>query len=80
MEAFIGLVRNNTEYDLRPQWFFTSSPINRYLTGSIKKWDVEVIGSQLEAFSIAGCELFGTSIRARVLCGDLHLDPDSILA
>nr|VWO95711.1 HTH lysR-type domain-containing protein [Ganoderma boninense] len=58
IEAFIGLVRNNTEYDLRPQWFFTSTPINRYLTGAIKKWDVEVIGSQMEAFAIAGCELF----------------------
>ncbi|PIL35236.1 hypothetical protein GSI_03026 [Ganoderma sinense ZZ0214-1] len=58
IEAFVGLVRNNTEYELRPQWFFTSTPINRYLTGAIKKWDVEVIGSQFEAFSIAGCELF----------------------
>ncbi|PIL26612.1 hypothetical protein GSI_11306 [Ganoderma sinense ZZ0214-1] len=58
IEAFIGLVRNNTEFELRPQWFFTSTPINRYLTGAIKKWDVEVIGSQFEAFSIAGCELF----------------------
>ncbi|KAI1783558.1 hypothetical protein LXA43DRAFT_1102405 [Ganoderma leucocontextum] len=58
VEAFVGLVRNNTEYDLRPQWFFTSPPINRYLTGAIKKWDVEVIGSQMEAFAIAGCEIF----------------------
>ncbi|PIL29412.1 hypothetical protein GSI_09464 [Ganoderma sinense ZZ0214-1] len=58
IEAFVGVVRNNTEYDLRPQWFFTSSTINRYLTGAIKKWDVEVIGSQMEVFSIAGCEIF----------------------
>ncbi|KAI1781973.1 hypothetical protein LXA43DRAFT_1105020 [Ganoderma leucocontextum] len=58
VEAFVGLVRNNTEYELRPQWFFTSPPINRYLTGAIKKWDVEVIGSQMEAFAIAGCEVF----------------------
>ena len=60
VEVFVGLVRNNMEYDLRPQWFFTSPPINHYLTGSIKRWDVKVIGSQMEAFAITGCELFST--------------------
>ena len=80
VEAFIGLVRNNTEYDLRPQWFFTSPPINRYLTGAIKKWDVEVIGSQMEAFAIAGCELFSTWSHLQICSVSKHINPQLTFA
>ena len=52
-------MRNNTEYHMDPRWFFTNCNMNRYLTGSIKRWDVENIGAKLEAFSIAGCDMLG---------------------
>ncbi len=44
---------------MRPRWYFTAPQLNRYFTGSIKRWDVENIGALGEAFSIAGCDLMG---------------------
>ena len=57
IEAFVCIMRNNTGYHMSPKWFFTNPSMNRYLTGAIKKWDVESIGTKLEAFSIAGCDM-----------------------
>ena len=57
IEAFFCIVRNNTEYHMNPRWFFTNPSMNRYLTGAMRKWDVEDIGTRLEAFSIAGCNM-----------------------
>lgn len=47
---------------MRPRWFFTSPQLNRYLSQTIKRWDVETIGGLGEAFSIAGCDLMCTSV------------------
>ncbi|KAI0684969.1 hypothetical protein C8T65DRAFT_748368 [Cerioporus squamosus] len=57
IEGFYCFFKNNSEYQMRPRWYFTSPQLDRYLTGAIKKWDVEVIGAQGEAFSIAGCDI-----------------------
>ena len=72
VDAFLCVVRNNTEYPMRPRWYFTSPEINRYLTGAIKKWDVEVIGGLFEAFAIAGCDVMGSSPLYNLVLLDTH--------
>ena len=47
---------------MRPRWYFTNPQLNRYLTGQIKRWDVESIGAFGEAFSIAGSDLMGARV------------------
>ncbi|OCH84194.1 hypothetical protein OBBRIDRAFT_839892 [Obba rivulosa] len=40
-----------------PQWFITTSELNRYLRGAIRKgWDPEHIRCLAEAFAVAGCD------------------------
>ncbi|TFK80111.1 hypothetical protein K466DRAFT_605606 [Polyporus arcularius HHB13444] len=57
IDGFYCIFKNNSEFQMRPRWFFTTPQLNRYLSGTIKKWDVEVIGGLGEAFAIAGCDL-----------------------
>ncbi|RPD52386.1 hypothetical protein L226DRAFT_576897 [Lentinus tigrinus ALCF2SS1-7] len=57
VDGFYCFFKNNSEFQMRPRWYFTSPQLNRYFTGMIKKWDVETIGALGEAFSIAGCDL-----------------------
>ena len=44
---------------MEPRWYFTGEHINRYLSGAIKRWDIETIGALMEAFAIAGGEVMG---------------------
>ena len=57
---------------MRPRWYFTNPQLNRYLTGMIKRWDVENIGALGEAFSIAGCDLMGMYA---LRCLSIHVLP-----
>ncbi|RDX41193.1 hypothetical protein OH76DRAFT_1489686 [Lentinus brumalis] len=57
LDGFYCFFKNNSEYQMRPRWFFTSPQLNRYLSQTVKRWDVETIGGLGEAFSIAGCDL-----------------------
>lgn len=57
VEAFFCIVRNNAEYHMKPQWYFTSEAIANYMPMIVrKKWDTHDIGIKLEAFAIAGCD------------------------
>ena len=58
IEGVFCVVRDNIEYEFRPQWFFTSPEINSFLAGGLPAWDLNVIAMDLEAFSINGCDLF----------------------
>ena len=51
------IVKNNSELHLRPVWYFTSPQIPRYLSTTIKGWDMGRIGTLLEAFATAGCDV-----------------------
>ena len=58
IEGIFCVVRDNTEYDFGPQWFFTSPEIDTFLAGANPAWDINVIAMDLEAFGIAGWNMF----------------------
>lgn len=56
IEGFYCVVRNTSDFNMAPQWFFTAPELDRYLRGAVHKgWDPEKIGALAEAFSVAGC-------------------------
>lgn len=58
VEGFFCVVRNNTAFHMDPMWFFTSQGIEDYLPVAIGRvWDTGAVGTQLEAFSIAGGDM-----------------------
>ncbi|RPD53305.1 hypothetical protein L226DRAFT_576384 [Lentinus tigrinus ALCF2SS1-7] len=65
IDGFYCFFKNNSEFQMRPRWFFTSPQLNHYLMGQIKWWDVEAIGALSEAFSITGCDLMSYLCNAR---------------
>ncbi len=57
IEGFFCIVRNTTEFNMAPTWFFTSAELEVYMDIAVRrKWDATEIGSRLEAFAIAGCD------------------------
>ena len=58
IEGIFCVVRDNTEYDFGPQWFFTSPEIDTFLASANPAWDINVIAMDLEAFGIAGWDMF----------------------
>ncbi|KAJ7278163.1 hypothetical protein C8J57DRAFT_1059900 [Mycena rebaudengoi] len=57
VEAFFCIVRNNTEYHMAPQWFFTSPELEKYMVLATRnKWDTSQVGTKIEAFAVAGCD------------------------
>ncbi|KAI9057834.1 hypothetical protein FKP32DRAFT_1607007 [Trametes sanguinea] len=56
VEAFVCVVRNNTEFHAPPFWYFTDLRLDRFLRGRIRGWDCVTIASLSEAFSVAGCD------------------------
>ncbi|KAJ6459685.1 hypothetical protein C8R45DRAFT_1109541 [Mycena sanguinolenta] len=83
IEGFFCIVRNNTDFFMGPQWYFTSDALRQYMPLAVRrKWDTSDVGTRLEAFAVAGCDtmnLFRTNhqkiaflkgdIRDRVLAG-----------
>lgn len=60
VEGFFCIVRNTTEFNMPPIWFFTSNELCNYMDIAVrKKWDLVEVGGRLEAFAIAGCDLAG---------------------
>ncbi|CAL1697547.1 unnamed protein product [Somion occarium] len=66
IEGFFCVVKNNTEFNMGPQWFFTDQEIERYLSISVRKgWDTGYIGAIAEAFAVAGCDTMKTLTNAK---------------
>ena len=58
IEGFFCIVRNTTEFSLMPIWFFTSPELAEYMDIAVRrKWDLTEVGSRIEAFAIAGCDV-----------------------
>ncbi|KIL54459.1 hypothetical protein M378DRAFT_92015 [Amanita muscaria Koide BX008] len=58
IEGFFCIVRNNTEYNMAPSWFFTTPELEKYMDIAVRRrWDCAEIGGRLEAFAIAGCDV-----------------------
>ena len=58
IEGFFCIVRNTTEFSLMPIWFFTSPELAEYMDIAVcRKWDLTEVGSRIEAFAIACCDV-----------------------
>ncbi|KAJ6544873.1 hypothetical protein DFH09DRAFT_1321729 [Mycena vulgaris] len=57
MEGFFCVVRNNAEFHMSPEWYFTSPELEGYMPIATRKtWDTGEVGMKLEAFAVAGCQ------------------------
>ncbi|KAJ7673735.1 hypothetical protein DFH06DRAFT_979023 [Mycena polygramma] len=58
IEGFFCIVRNTTQFHMKPQWYFTSEELEKYMQIACRKrWDTGEVGSKIEAFSVAGCDV-----------------------
>ncbi|KAK7052794.1 hypothetical protein R3P38DRAFT_2502945 [Favolaschia claudopus] len=57
LEGFFCVVRNNVDFKMDPEWYFTSKELENYMPiVTQKKWVTGEVGMKLEAFAIAGCD------------------------
>ncbi|KAJ7853295.1 hypothetical protein B0H14DRAFT_3450278 [Mycena olivaceomarginata] len=57
VEGLFCIVRNNVEFQIEPEWYFTCDAIEQYMeVATRKKWVTGEVGMKLEAFAIAGCD------------------------
>ncbi|KAJ6550324.1 hypothetical protein B0H19DRAFT_1093671 [Mycena capillaripes] len=57
IEGFFCIVKNNVEFKMEPEWYFTSRELEQYMDiATRKKWVTGEVGMKLEAFAIAGCD------------------------
>ena len=58
--GFFCLVRASPHYNTSPKWYYTHEGIEDYLKFVVRRrWDPRLVGTQLEAFAIAGCDING---------------------
>ncbi|KAF9032734.1 hypothetical protein BJ165DRAFT_1332693, partial [Panaeolus papilionaceus] len=57
-EGFFCLVRNNAEYSMEPQWYFSCKALESYMPLAVARrtWDTARVGTKIEAFAVAGCD------------------------
>ncbi|KAF8874789.1 hypothetical protein BD779DRAFT_1423976, partial [Infundibulicybe gibba] len=57
IEAFFCIVRHNSDFHMKPQWYFSSPELAEYMKVAARgKWVTSDIGFRIEAFAIAGCD------------------------
>ncbi|KAJ7793218.1 hypothetical protein B0H14DRAFT_2197307, partial [Mycena olivaceomarginata] len=57
IEGFFCIVKNNVEFKMELEWYFTSQELENYMEiATRKRWVTGEIGMKLEAFAIAGCD------------------------
>ena len=57
IEGFFMIARSNTDFNMAPQFYFTSQALERYMPLAVRKrWDTAEVGAKIEAFGIAGCD------------------------
>ncbi|KAJ7294037.1 hypothetical protein C8J57DRAFT_1041559 [Mycena rebaudengoi] len=62
VEGFFCIVRNTSDYHMAPQWYFTSRELEQYMPiATRKKWATAEVGTKIEAFAVAGCEVLSAS-------------------
>ncbi|KAJ7086902.1 hypothetical protein B0H15DRAFT_781879 [Mycena belliarum] len=62
IEGFFCIVRNNPDFFMIPQWYYTSVELERYMPLAVRRrWDTSDVGTRLEAFALAGCDTMSTS-------------------
>jgi hypothetical protein len=57
IQGFFCIVRDNPDFFMGPQWYFTSDALRQYMPLAVRrKWDTSDVGTRLEAFALAGCD------------------------
>ncbi|KAJ6472628.1 hypothetical protein C8R45DRAFT_786362, partial [Mycena sanguinolenta] len=57
IEGFFCIVRNNVDFKMDPEWYFTSKELEMYMEiATRKRWVTGEVGMKLEAFAVAGCD------------------------
>ncbi|KAJ7170391.1 hypothetical protein C8R43DRAFT_875920 [Mycena crocata] len=60
IEGFFCIVRDSPDFYMQPQWYFTSSELEGYMPiATRKKWVTTEVGTRIEAFAVAGCDVLG---------------------
>ncbi|KAI0371568.1 hypothetical protein BV20DRAFT_1051584 [Pilatotrama ljubarskyi] len=76
VEVMVLMVRNNTEFQTRPWWFFTDARLEPFMRASFRGWDCEQIAAKMEAFAVAGCDFANlhqsAKARADYLKSEMH--------
>lgn len=58
VHGFFCIVRNSPDYHMMPQWYFTTPELEQYMPIAVgKRWDTTAVGTRVEAFAIAGCDV-----------------------
>ncbi|KAJ7735458.1 hypothetical protein B0H16DRAFT_1327088 [Mycena metata] len=58
VEGFFCVVRNSADFHMAPQWFFSSRELENYMPiATRKKWVTAEVGTKVEAFAVAGCNV-----------------------
>jgi hypothetical protein len=56
--GFFCLVRASPYYNTSPKWYYLHEGMEDYLKFVVRRrWDPRLIGTQLEAFAISGCDI-----------------------
>ena len=56
--GFFCLVQASPHYNTSPKWYYTHEGIEDYLKFVVRRrWDPRLVGTQLEAFAISGCDI-----------------------
>ncbi|KAJ7785380.1 hypothetical protein B0H14DRAFT_2630594 [Mycena olivaceomarginata] len=57
LRVFFCVVKNNVDFKMEPEWYFTSKELETYMEiATQKRWVTGEVGMRLEAFVIAGCD------------------------
>ncbi|CAK5283133.1 unnamed protein product [Mycena citricolor] len=74
-EAFFLIVRNNADFYMEPQWFFSTAELERYMPLAVgKKWDLATVGAKVKAFAVAGCDTMRLLRTAKQKCDHLKVE------
>jgi hypothetical protein len=58
IQGFFCIVHSSTNFHIAPQWYFTSPELEDYMKIVVCcRWDTADIGTKIEAFAIAGCDV-----------------------
>ena len=58
VEGFFCIVQNSPEYHMKLYWYFTSLALKEYMMIVVhRQWDTSEVGTKLEAFAVAGCNV-----------------------
>jgi hypothetical protein len=69
IEGFFCIVRDSADFHMAPQWYFTSRELEQYMPiATRQKWVTTEVGTRVEAFAVAGCDVMSASFINSICC------------